>query len=158
MKKSSIILGLALCASLLSCKKENESPARSKEEVLLLANGRSWKISGITILPGTLIDGEFGTDYYNSNESPCIKDDLIKFESGGVYTQDEGATRCPSSSSQFIKGTWSLMEYNTKLRTIVEGYEETSDIEFITPTEFRQVKKLEGEGTTYLIIYTYKAQ
>ena len=100
---TSYIIAGALGLTLLGCKKDKETPAPSKTELL---TSKDWVISAQTVSPGLPNpNGGTITDLY-AQLAPCDKDDFIRFDTPGAFKEDEGAAKCNSSSTQTRTGTW----------------------------------------------------
>ena len=98
-------MAIALLVVMTSCKKDEVT--MSDQDYLTAGN---WKVTGMKINPGIEVPG-FGTvtDFYQYVEE-CSKDDLIKFNVGGVLVEDEGATKCDANDPQTTSdGTWTLV-------------------------------------------------
>lgn len=114
MKKHILHAGLILVAMAFvftSCKKDDDDDpsTNSKTNEEYLTSGY-WKITAMTIDPGVSIGGTTITDIF-SQFPPCAKDDLIKFNSNGTITDDEGATKCDINDPQTTNdGTWVLSQ------------------------------------------------
>ena len=93
------VVALSLIVVLASCKKEE-----TKTQKLC---GKYWISTAITIDPPILVNGTPVTDFY-SQLTQCWKDDLQKFDANGVYTFDEGVSKCSINDPQTVLGTWSF--------------------------------------------------
>ncbi|MCF8367689.1 MAG: lipocalin family protein [Bacteroidales bacterium] len=112
------LLGLLSFAVILlsSCSKSDDEPAGDtpKTTTEKLTSG-NWKVTAMTIDPGINFFGTIYTDFYAQMEA-CEKDDLIKFNSNGTITDDEGATKCDANDPQATtEGTWVLSADNSQL-------------------------------------------
>ena len=113
------LLGLMFFAA---CKK-NDPPAPPTNTDLI---ARNWKITAMTgtfpPLPAVDILGQVPA---------CEKDNILKVQSNGTYTEDEGPTKCSPTDPQIAStGTWSFSNNDTKLTIIGE----TFDIVSLTAT------------------------
>ena len=107
------LMPLALGLTFAGCKKDspNAAPAPTKTELL---TNRNWVITTATISPGlpNPNGGSPITDLYAQFDT-CDKDDFIRFEAASVFKEDEGATKCNSSSTQTRVGTWAFSSNDT---------------------------------------------
>lgn len=121
MKNSIKLLSLLAIASIFvlsSCKKDETT--KSPTEYLTAGN---WKVTGMTINPGIEVAGIVITDIYYLMVQDCAKDNLIKFNTDGSVTDDEGATKCSSDDPQTTTdGTWTL---STDSKTLTIYYPES---------------------------------
>ena len=108
-----LLMPLALGLTFAGCKKDSPAatPAPTKTELL---TNRNWVITAATISPGlpNPNGGSPITDLY-VQFSTCDKDDFIRFEAASVFKEDEGATKCNSSSTQTRVGTWAFGSNDT---------------------------------------------
>jgi hypothetical protein len=105
---------LATTAMFTACKKDDNSTPSRKD---MLVNGR-WQLTASTT------NSKFATStstVFDSTEDnlasyyPCEKDNLDIFNSDGTVTEDEGSTKCASTSPQTtVIGTWSLSNNDSK--------------------------------------------
>ncbi|MCB2219744.1 MAG: lipocalin family protein [Bacteroidetes bacterium] len=111
--KSGILL-IAMALVFAGCKKDendDDNPQNSKTTSEYLTGGY-WKVTAMSIDPGIGFGGVVITDFY-SQMPPCVKDDLVKFNSDGSITDDEGATKCDVNDPQTSNdGTWVLSQDN----------------------------------------------
>jgi len=102
---------LALVITLVSCKKD-EDDQPSTQDYLTAGN---WKTTAMTIDPAVEIGGTEFTDFYAMMPA-CTKDDLVRFNTDGTITEDEGETKCePDDPQTTTDGTWELSADNTTL-------------------------------------------
>lgn len=93
----SIILIASGLVLLTSCKKEDA-------EAVLKG---TWKVSGAVFNPAFDPGTGATTDAYSLFFSePCSQDNLMIFQDGGVYIDDEGATKCDSTDAQQVTGSY----------------------------------------------------
>ena len=119
----------------LACSKKNDDPA-PKTKTELLTTGL-WKISAATVTPALLSQ----TNLYTSMDA-CEKDNIVKYNTNGTTTTDEGATKCDATDPQTEMGTW---VFNTD-QTIITKHDGTND-----PTSYKVV---ELTATTFKISFT----
>ena len=119
--KQKITLGLTILSLLLigSCKKKDDSPAKSKTENLCSS---PWITTSMTISPAINIGGTLITDWYSQFEA-CEKDDKMKYESNKTGIYDEGATKCSAGDPQTEPFTWSFDLTETKITQDGETYD-----------------------------------
>lgn len=67
----------------------------------------SWKRSGHLIEPGITLDGVLVTDLLTQDAIES-RDNLTRFQAGGVWTEDEGPLKSVPASMQSEDGAWSL--------------------------------------------------
>lgn len=105
-------MAIALVLVFASCKKDDDN-SMTPEEYLTAGN---WKVTGMTINPPITVLGIEYSDIYTLFVQDCDKDDLIKFNSDGTLTEDEGPTKCdPDDPQTTTDGTWTLSENGVTL-------------------------------------------
>lgn len=109
---SLLMIGLLVLVA-FSCKKDSES----KTDKL---TGKWWINTAMTIDPAINIGGTPITDLWGQVPA-CSKDDIQKFESNGVYTFDEGTTKCSTNDPQTTTGTWSFNSDETVVSVTTTG-------------------------------------
>jgi hypothetical protein len=119
MKTYSIFF-LALFGLLMfsSCSKDDESATD-------LLTGGTWKLT----------ESRSDTDGDGSLEDdlePCSADDTVKFEDGGSFTFDEGATKCDPADEQTNTGTWALSSEDKVLTLTQDGISIAAEIVSLT--------------------------
>lgn len=97
-----------------ACKKDPPAPPTNTELI-----SRNWKITAMT--------GTFpplpAVDLYAQLQA-CEKDNIIKVQSNGTYTLDEGATKCNPTDPQIVEtGNWSFASNETKLTIMGETFD-----------------------------------
>ncbi|MCB2378692.1 DUF5004 domain-containing protein [Hymenobacter sp. BT635] len=147
----------ALTALVSSCKKDSESePAPKAQTKTELLSGKNWVLTAQTVDPGLVDDdGKVVTDLFPYIDD-CNKDDLMRFETAGSCTLNEGASRCVPTDPQQYSGTWSFDSNETVLKTTMQGLGSSSYniIELSDKTlKVSGVRSLEGD--TYRFTYTY---
>jgi len=118
MKNYFKMFSMLVVASLFvlsSCEKKSD-PIKSTTDYLTAGN---WKVTGMTVSPGIDVMGVVITDIYQYMLEDCTKDDLIRFNTDGTVTEDEGATKCDPDDPQTTNdGTWTLTD-NDKTLTVM---------------------------------------
>jgi hypothetical protein len=122
------VLGLVTIMFGVACNKDNNTPSKSKTELLVQG---SWKFKSATAN---------GTDISNQNPpfSACVKDNIITFSSSGSGNINEGATKCNSGDPDNTPFTWSWMSNETiiHLSTVLfNGGSSDVTLESITENE-----------------------
>jgi Lipocalin-like domain len=110
---------------LVSCNKKNETPAKTKTDLLCQAN---WKFSAATV----------GGSDVSSQIQPCYKDNIIKFNANGTGTVDEGASICTAGNPQTYNITWSFLSGETQLKVnppLLPGGSDTYTVVSISETQ-----------------------
>ena len=79
-------------------------------------------MTALSVDPGIdMGGGVVVTDLYNYLED-CQKDDIMRFNSNGSITQDEGTTKCePDDPQTTDMGSWILIENDQKVRITQPG-------------------------------------
>jgi hypothetical protein len=108
------ILALGLVLTLSSCKDDDDDKAPSKTTKDYLTAG-FWKTTAQVIDPGINFGGTVITDFF-AQTPDCAKDDLVRFNTDGTITDDEGPTKCdPNDPQTMNNGTWVLSADNASL-------------------------------------------
>jgi len=110
------IMFISLLIIFTACKKDENNdtntPTKSTQEYLTAG---FWKFTAITVDPGISYGGTTITDFF-SQQDPCTKDDIMRFNSDGTITDDEGATKCdPNDPQTSNDGSWVLSTDNKVL-------------------------------------------
>jgi len=144
-----------------SCKKDKKdpdpeptpAPAPVPETNTQKLTGKNFKLTALTVNPAF-----FGiTDIY-AQMSDCDKDDIYRFEVGGVYKEDEGGTKCNSNDPQTVTGTWTWNTNETVLTTIT-GTDNIANTIVINDGTTLKTTVTENDGTTnYVFTSTYVKQ
>ena len=102
------LLALAMVVTFSAYKKDDDNNSKTPIDYLTAGN---WKVTGMTINPAITVLGIEYSDVYTLFIEDCVKDDLIKFNTDGTLTEDEGATKCDSGDPQTTNdGTWTLSD------------------------------------------------
>lgn len=101
MKKLTLLF--ILPAFFLSCGKDDGATAKTRTELLCQA---SWKFSAATV-GGSDVSGLL---------QPCQKDNIVKCNTNGSGTLDEGAVKCNGADPQTTSLTWSFQSGETQLQ------------------------------------------
>ncbi|TGE20479.1 DUF5004 domain-containing protein [Hymenobacter aquaticus] len=140
-----------------SCKKENDSEpgpkAQTKTELL---SGKDWVMTAQTVDPGLVDDnGKVVTDLFPYLNA-CDKDDLMRFETNGSCTLNEGPSRCDPSSPQQYTGSWSFDSNETVLKTTLQGMGSSSyNIVELSDKTLKVSGTRNLDGDNYRFTYTY---
>jgi len=125
IRKILYLLGFAL-PLLLACKKEeNNSPPKTKTQLLTQS---SWRFSSATA------NGSDASGYLQA----CQKDNIYTFAAAGTGSMDEGPTRCNMSDPQSTPFTWNFASNETVLHISTQLFSGTSNdmmIEALTETQ-----------------------
>ncbi len=89
------------------------SDDESRSEMIL----GQWKVVAFSMV---MTGSTTPTDVFATFQA-CRKDDLNIFETGGVYKEDEGPTKCDPSDPQQTTGTWSFNSDETVLTLVSDG-------------------------------------
>lgn len=82
------------------------SCGEDEDEITLIG---TWKVTSAVFNPAVDVNNDsiLDTDAYSFLFSqPCNQDDVFVFEEGGVFKNDEGATKCDPTDPQFEQGTY----------------------------------------------------
>jgi hypothetical protein len=93
MKK--VILALAICATIVSCQKKEDTDPIDVSKTTYLMNGK-WKLKFSTWLPDMNDSASFPVDVYTPL-SGCQKDNYYKFNTINRTTLYEGGSKCALS-------------------------------------------------------------
>ncbi len=150
---------LVLTAPLAGCKKDKDDPQPAKSRTELLTN-KNWRLTAATIDPAIDL---FGTGTATTNlfaQYPdCTKDDLSRFENGGVFKDDEGATKCSPTAPQTATGTWTFSADESKVTTTVSGSTTTLNISELSENALKgTVVEDFGTPINYTISFTFAKQ
>ena len=119
------LLPIQFLIVLLFWGKDNDSPAKTKTDLLCQAN---WKFSAATV----------GGADASGGMQPCYKDNIIKFNSNGSGTADEGATICTAGNPQTYSLTWSFLSGETQIKInppLFPGGSDTYTLVTLTETQ-----------------------
>ncbi len=123
MKK--LIFSTLLLSILVSCGKDNDTPEKTKTDLLCQAN---WKFSAATV----------GGSDVSSQIQACYKDNIIKFNTTGTGTVDEGASICTAGNPQTYNLTWNFLSGETQLKItppLLPGGSDTYTVVSISETQ-----------------------
>lgn len=153
MRKFTSVLMIALLVVVaISCKKDKSESRTDK------LTGKWWINTALTIDPAINIGGTLITDLW-SQIPGCSKDDIQKFESNGIYTFDEGATKCSTNDPQTTTGTWSFNSDETVVSVTTTGANGTETLSYtIVSIESNKVVSKFQEVADYgsgPLTYTY---
>ena len=150
---------------LASCSKDdnNDSSTPTKTTKEYLTAG-FWKFTAITVDPGIVIPGGTTITDFFSQQDACSKDDIMRFNSDGSITDDEGATKCdPNDPQTSNDGSWALSADNKVLTISYPGEDAISvTITSINDTTFTgnytMVENFGGGDVTYTFTITLVRQ
>ena len=148
MKKFRLLILLVPVFFLLnSCKKDN--PSRTD----MLA-GKYWINTACTIDPPIMVGTTPITDFF-SQMNQCDRDDLQKFDANGIYTFDEGVSKCATNDPQTSTGTWAWNSTETIATvTIGAGSRSYTVLELSSSKLVAKYSELADYGSGNLM-YTY---
>ncbi|MBC6493199.1 hypothetical protein BC349_19260 [Flavihumibacter stibioxidans] len=107
MYKYLLLTGCLFSVLLSACSKNDDSPAKTKTELLTAS---LWKIASV----GVDLDKNGTVDLPYSLET-CEKDNTFKFNTNGTGISDEGPTKCDASDPQTEDFTWAFKSGETIL-------------------------------------------
>jgi len=155
MKKKIYLLALMMVAVstliLDGCKKKDDDDPTRME----LFTNKNWKTTAWTSDPAININGVLVTNVYNQLAA-CVKDDLDRFATNGIYTFDEGASKCNVNDPQTVSGTWAFNSNQTIVTVTVGGNSISYNIESIGENTMK-ANRVYNDGTnnyTYSLTYT----
>lgn len=148
MKYSVLLFSLVALLTFTGCQKDDPPAPLTKTDLI----SRNWKITAAsgTFPPLPAVD-------LLAQLPACEKDNIIKIQSNGTYTEDEGATKCNASDPQVASsGNWSFTNNETKLNILGE----TFDIITLTATSLvlKQDVAASGGIPAGTINFTFTAQ
>lgn len=121
-----IVWTLSLSLALISCQKEDDTPApKTKTQLLTQA---TWKFSSATV---------GGTDVSAALQA-CQKDNILSLAAAGTGTLDEGPAKCNAGDPQTSPITWSWLSGETQLNistTLFTGGSSTFTLVSLTETQ-----------------------
>ena len=167
-KITSIFISLALIGSiacLTDCKKSKKTedtssttPAPTPETNTQKLSGKNFKLIAITVNPGYFDGNATITDWYASSYySPCLKDNITKFNTNGTYTEDEGSVVC-SGSAQTTSGTWLWNTTETILTTTTGTTTTNFNVLINDGSTLKGTSTENVNGTNYVFTYTFNKQ
>ena len=156
MKKQLHLFGIffiAISLAFVSCDKDEDEDSNKTTSEYLRAG--FWKTTAMTIDPGVNVGGVTLTDFFAQLEA-CTKDDLIKFNSDGSITDDEGATKCDVNDPQTTtEGSWVLSADNKMLTISYPGDDDISlTITTINDNTLQGSYTVEEDFGSGLLLYT----
>lgn len=144
------IIVVAIMIAFSSCKKDSDAPAAVTTTPTEYLTAGNWLTTAITITPGVDIgNGVLLTDLFSTLDA-CEKDDLLKFNSDGTVTADEGALKCDPNDPQSVNdGSWSLSSDNKTL-TMTPSAESPEDptviVTIVSLNDAQLVMSFDTEG------------
>lgn len=141
------LLALALFAG--SCNKDDNNGGSKTDN---LTSGK-WKLS--TAKATFNVGGVNQTIDIITLLQPCELDNFFTFQSGGVITNDEGATKCNSGDPQTQTGTWSLTQNETHLVVATPDLTFDAEITDLSSSNLRikYILDFNGLPATYDVLY-----
>ncbi len=124
-----------------SCKKD-------KTKTELLTTG-SWRATAATAKSSSATIDIF------SQLSPCDKDDIYTYVTGGVYKEDEGATKCSTSAPQTNTGTWTFTDAESKITLSLSGSSNIVNVVALDDNTLKLSYTLTVSGVSYLYETTF---
>ena len=101
--------------ALFSCEKDDDDTAQitpatpTNTEKLC---GKNFIVTDFT----TIVNGDTIMTGLDTNSfDACDLDDITRFETSGIYTDDSGAIKCDTTEPQILYGTWEFYDSETKL-------------------------------------------
>ncbi|MCB0823032.1 MAG: lipocalin family protein [Bacteroidales bacterium] len=146
---------LVLAVIVTACKKDDDDSTSTKTNKEYLTSGY-WKITAMTIDPGVSFGGTTITDLYSQFPS-CTKDDIMKFNSDGSITDDEGATKCDVNDPQTTNdGSWVMSQDNKSFTVSYPGEDAfTMTIIEISDTKLKGSYTAVEDWGSGALTYTY---
>ena len=108
-KINTITLAIAASVLFAACSKKDSSTPSAAPSII-----GNWQFSDFT--EDTSMGNNPAMDLW-AIATPCSKDNLWEFKTGGVFVLDEGATKCSASDDQSTAETWK----QTDTKTLVIG-------------------------------------
>ncbi|MES2622679.1 MAG: lipocalin family protein [Bacteroidota bacterium] len=139
---------MVICALLLvaGCKKD--------EEASIIG---TWKVTSAVFNPPAIVNGDTLSDAYPIFfPNSCNRDNVFIFESGGVFKNDEGATKCDPLDDQTSVGTYILSGSN--LTWITDTDTTSISNAAITKTTLTGTFTEDNNGTTIYVDATMTRQ
>jgi len=103
-----------------------------------MLTGRNWGLTEATLNPGITFMGFTFTNGIQALNltSPCLLDNIQRFELPNVYTVSEGTNVCVGSPATST-GTWALSADGNTLTTVLTGVTTTYTVISVTDTELK---------------------
>jgi hypothetical protein len=143
MKKQFLALPALLLVLATSCKKNNDRPALTKENV-----AGTYMMTDAKMGANGAEQSVFMSPYYENWD----KDDLYKLQLDGTFIHDEGATKEDPSDPQVIEtSTWSIPDATH----IIIG-DETAEVSDFTGSRLtiKYSETINGQIISYISIFT----
>ena len=142
--KPQILLTCMALFLLVSCAKEEPAAPKSKTKTEMLT-AHYWKLSAATIDPP--IGGI--TNLYAQLE-PCVKDNIVKYNTNGTTFDDEGASKCDPADPQTEQETWSF----NSTETIITENGSDAKLLNLTDNELKMSSVENIDGINYTLTIT----
>jgi hypothetical protein len=103
MKNSPFLVAFLAIVLASACKKEATAPTNTA-----LLTSKTWLLTGLTIDPALpFTSGGPAVSNWYAQLGNCSKDDTYKFNDGGSYGFEEGATKCSANDpTVWESGSW----------------------------------------------------
>ena len=123
-QKSVLIVLFASILSFSSCKDDDEAPEIPQTNTEKLC-GKNFIITDFTLkINGATIMTGLDTAFYPL----CEQDDIFRYETNGIATINDGATKCDPSDPQTETTTWAFYDSETKIIFEAGPDADTNDI------------------------------
>lgn len=152
-----------MLSGIVACKDDstgtntgNNNGNKSNAELLIGA----WSVSEAKVDPPFIILGDTVDDFTEFQE-PCDADDLQIFKENGIFTFDEGATKCDPNDPQSVDGTYELSADGKALVIYDQGDTTNMTILEINQTTMKGEMTVEDEDLgeeTFTITFTFNRQ
>jgi len=147
----SLLTAFILGAVMLGGCKKKDDPEPTRSE---LFTNKNWRVTAWTSDPAISINGVLVTNVFNQMD-PCSKDDLFRFNSNGVYTFDEGASKCNTNDPQTTTGTWSFNSDQTIVSVTEAGGTTSYNIESVSESTLKANTVFNDGNNNYTWSFTY---
>lgn len=117
MKFHFACMGL-VAISFFACNTMTDSSTHDAKVSALVE--KDWRLVSWQYDPGLNISGVIVTDNF-ALLAPCVTDGISRYESDGVFIEDEGNEKCDDGNNQINSGKWSLNESQTLLTKTFDG-------------------------------------
>jgi hypothetical protein len=137
-----------------SCSKKSSSSTQSNTQLITSA---AWKYdtAGIDENGDGTIDAALPSGIIQS----CITDNLLYFNTDSTGTEDEGATKCDSTSPQTAAFTWSFNSSQNQINfpdSVFGTFGGTVNITSLTATQLHLEKAITESGLTFNVAVYFK--
>lgn len=130
-KKLHIFLPVVISIFMISSCKKEENKSRSQ----LLQDNTCWNATKFEAKNPESGLFEDYTDLLLGDA--CYKDNCYTFGANGIYTENEGPTKCnPTDENILADGTWNLSADESSISITEKGETRTGKIEILTANKF----------------------